>query len=72
MTDIMDGGQRVHWLKFRVTVGKLPSSTVTVPIWRKDTEDTDDFSDVHPAMLQRGIQRVRERFGIDAIVDYIS
>ena len=72
MTDTMNGGQRVYWLKFRVTVGKFPSSTVTIPVWRKDTEDTDDYFDVHPAMMQRGIQRVRERFGSDATVDYIS
>ena len=72
MTDTMNGAQRVHWLKFRVTVGKFPSSTVTIPIWRKDTEDTDDYSDVHPAMMLRGIQHVRERFGADATVDYIS
>ena len=72
MTDVMNGARRVYWLEFKVSVDKQLPITVYVSAWRRDSEDTDDYADIHPQMLKRATASLRERFGSDATINYIQ
>ena len=70
--DVMDGAQRVQWLKFKVSVADGLPATLMVAIWRKDSEDTDDYAGVHPGMLQRAEASLVARFGPEAQIEFVS
>ena len=70
--DVMNGAQRVHWLKFKVSVPQGLPSTMVVSTWRKDSEDTDDYAGVHPGMVQRAETSLVARFGPEAQIEFVG
>jgi hypothetical protein len=72
MADVMNGAERVHWLAFKIAVDDEFPITVNVSVWRRDNENTDDYADIHPAMLKRATASLRERFGSDATINYVE
>ena len=72
MADVMEGAARLHWFQFRVIRNGELVGRADVPVWRKDSENTDDYLDAHPAMLERAMGRLSERYGDEHGFEAIS
>lgn len=63
--------QRLHWLKFQVTIGDRVE-ILTAPVWERASESADDYLEGHPSWTRRATESLRDRFGEHAAVEYIG
>jgi len=70
MADVMDGAARLHWFEFRVEVDGEVMARHAAPVWRRDSENTDDYTEGHPAMIARARQKLLDRYSDEHKLTY--
>jgi len=71
MADVMNGATRLHWYQFRIYEDGELMMVSDVPVWRRDRENTDDYSDAHPKMLERAVAKLKDKHGPDKTFTFV-
>ena len=63
---------RSYWFLYRVFKNDVLIGLNSVPVWRRDSENPDDYLGAHPDMLRRARAFLLDKWGADHTFKFIS